>query len=44
MLMGPPGCGKTYFAKNLAEKYYLPHLHIKGVIEEVMGLTNELGE
>ncbi|CAM6001980.1 unnamed protein product [Sphagnum balticum] len=38
------GSGKTYHSGRLAEKYYLPHIHIRGVIEEVKELKNEFGE
>lgn len=37
---GPPASGKTHYAKILSEKYYLPHLEIKGIIQQVMALQN----
>jgi hypothetical protein len=34
---------KLLLISRLSEKYYLPHLHIKEVLEEVRALKNELG-
>ena len=34
LLMGPPGCGKTYHAKKLAEKYKLQYVKVSHMIKD----------
>jgi len=43
-LCGPPAAGKTYFAEKLSQTYQLPHIHVKGLIEEITKLDDEFGE
>ncbi|KAK6635167.1 hypothetical protein RUM44_000416 [Polyplax serrata] len=33
---GPPASGKTFLAKRLASYYDVPHLHVKGIIDETI--------
>ena len=35
LVTGPPGSGKSYLAKQLAEYYNVPHIAIKDTIEEI---------
>ena len=41
---GPPGAGKTHFAKLLAASYGIPHLTIGSMVEHAQKLNDELGE
>jgi len=41
-VIGPPGAGKTHYAKLLAEKYYLPHVSVGDVIKEALAGNDEL--
>jgi len=33
LISGPPGSGKSYFAKKLSHYYNIPHIHMKETIE-----------
>ncbi len=35
LVTGPPGCGKSYLARRLAEYYNIPHITIKETIAEI---------
>jgi SpoVK/Ycf46/Vps4 family AAA+-type ATPase len=39
---GPPASGKTYYAKQLAEYYNLPHITVSSSIELLKASGNEL--
>ena len=41
---GPPGAGKTHFAKLIAESYGIPHLTIASMFDHARQLNDELGE
>ena len=41
---GPPGAGKTHFAKLIAESYGIPHLTIAGMFDHARQLNDGLGE
>jgi len=41
---GPPGAGKSHFAKLLAESYGIPHLTIQSMVDHAQKLDDELGE
>lgn len=41
---GPPGVGKTHFAKLIAESYGIPHLTINSMVEHAQKLNDELGD
>lgn len=41
---GPPGSGKTYFTKMLAESYGIPHLLIGDMVEDAKKSKDELGD
>lgn len=34
-IIGPPAAGKSYFGKQLAEHYNVPHIHVKKMLEEI---------
>ncbi len=34
-ITGPPASGKTFYAKQLAEHYNVPHIHAKKLLEEI---------
>lgn len=36
ILMGPPGCGKTDHARNLAQKYKLQYVKISHIIKDLI--------
>ena len=42
LVTGPPGSGKSYLAKQLAEYYNVPHIAIKDTIEEIKGQKGDL--
>ena len=41
---GPPGAGKSHFAKLIAESYGIPHLTIHSMVEHAKNLNDELGD
>ena len=41
---GPPVAGKTYYSDFIAQKYKLPHLKIKDILDESLNLQNAFGE
>ena len=41
---GPPGSGKSHFAKLIAESYGIPHLTIHSMVEHAQKLNDELGD
>ena len=43
-ICGPPCSGKTYFGSKLVEKYGVPHITIKDVVDMGMALTNDYGQ
>ena len=44
MVYGPPGSGKTYIAKKLATKYYIPHLSPCDLIKEAVERGDDLSD
>lgn len=44
MMHGPPGAGKTHFAKKLAAHYYLPHVSMLALVDETIAAGDELSE
>jgi adenylate kinase len=34
-IAGPPAAGKSYFGKQLAEHYNVPHIHVGKMLEEI---------
>jgi SpoVK/Ycf46/Vps4 family AAA+-type ATPase len=36
LLMGPPGCGKTDHAKNLAQKYKLQYVKVSEMVKDLI--------
>ena len=43
-ISGPPGSGKTFMAKQLADQYGVPHITINDVVKMGMALENEYGQ
>lgn len=43
-VIGGPGAGKSFYSKQLADKYYLPRITIGEVIKECMEAKDELAE
>ena len=41
---GPPGAGKSHFAKLIAESYGIPHLTIHSMVEHAKNLKDEFGD
>jgi adenylate kinase len=41
-MYGAPGSGKSFYAKALAKQYYLPHIRIGDVIQEVLDRKDEV--
>mmetsp|Transcript_4935 Transcript_4935/g.18582 ORF Transcript_4935/g.18582 Transcript_4935/m.18582 type:complete len:891 (-) Transcript_4935:39-2711(-) len=39
---GPPLCGKSLCSESLSKFYQLPHLHIKGVLDEFFGQETKI--
>lgn len=35
MIAGPPGSGKSFYGKQLAEHYNVPHIHLKQMLVEI---------
>ena len=44
LIQGPPGSGKSFFAKKLSGHYNIPHIKVQPLVEQIRGLKNELGE
>jgi hypothetical protein len=44
MITGPPGSGKSFYGKQLAEHYNVPHIHAKDMIEEIIRWNHEKEE
>lgn len=36
MILGPPGCGKSLYAKRVAEKYRLSYIRVKNLIKDLI--------
>ena len=43
-ITGPPGSGKTFMAKKLADQYGVPHITIHDVVQMGLALENEYGQ
>lgn len=43
-IAGPPGSGKSFYGKQLAEHYNVPHIHIKYMIYEIEHWNKEKEE
>jgi adenylate kinase len=35
LITGPPGSGKSFYGKQLAEHYNVPHIHLKHMLQEI---------
>jgi len=44
MISGPPGAGKSFYGKQLAEHYNVPHIHIKHMINDIEHWNKEKEE
>lgn len=40
-ITGPPAAGKSFYGKQLAEHYNVPHIHVAKLIEEVESWNGE---
>ena len=40
-ITGPPGSGKSFYGKQLAENYNVPHIHVAKLVEEVENWNRE---
>ena len=36
IVIGPPCSGKSFFSKQLAEHYNVPHIHMTKLLEDLM--------
>lgn len=36
LIEGPPGAGKSFYGRQLAEHYNVPHIHIRHMIDEIV--------
>ena len=43
-LAGPPLAGKSFFAKQLAEHYNVPHIHTRKLMQEIEAWNREKEE
>lgn len=34
--MGPPGCGKAEYAKQIAERFQLQYIKVKHIIKDII--------
>ena len=41
LLSGPPCSGKTYFGRQLAEHYNVPHIHMEKLIQDLLAWDDE---
>jgi adenylate kinase len=44
LIEGPPGAGKSFYGRQLAEHYNVPHIHIKHMIDEIIHWNKEKEE
>jgi adenylate kinase len=44
LIEGPPGSGKSFYGRQLAEHYNVPHIHIKHMIDEIIHWNKEMEE
>jgi predicted AAA+ superfamily ATPase len=43
-ITGPPASGKSYYAKQLAEHYNVPHVHVGKLLQEIDNWNKEKEE
>lgn len=43
-ITGPPACGKSHYAKMLAEYYNIPHITIQDALDLIPKMKGEIGE
>ena len=44
LITGPPGSGKSFYGKQLAEHYNVPHIHVKQMIDDIVNWNKEKEE
>ena len=44
LIEGPPGSGKSFYGRQLAEHYNVPHIHIKHMIDEIVHWNKDMEE
>jgi adenylate kinase len=44
LIEGPPGAGKSFYGRQLADHYNVPHIHIKHMIDEIVHWNKEKEE
>ena len=40
-IAGPPASGKSYYGKQLAEHYNVPHIHVGKLLDEIENWNKE---